>query len=109
MEYSLDLLLNCFNRFANYLEKNNSQILVKIKDEKIVFYNNYQSNNNIYQLWNCNSFIFPSLKEEIEHFFFGNETSMSVFEWFYYIDLLKPFQKPCCLEEIVIKMDLMGI
>lgn len=110
-----DLYLSCFNRFANYLEKNNSQILVKIKDEKIVFYNNYQSDDNIfddsifYQVWN--SFNFRSLKEEIEYFFFGSETLilMSVFEWLCYIDLLKPFGKPCCLEELSIKMDLMGI
>jgi hypothetical protein len=108
-----DLLFNCFYRFADYLEKNNSQILVKIKDEKIVF--NYQSDDNIfddsifYQVWS--SFNFHSLKEEIEYFFFGSKTLilMSVFEWFCYIDLLKPFGKPCCLEELVIKMDLMGI
>ena len=71
-------------------------------------YNNYQYADNIfYQLW-C-AFNFRSLKEEIEYFFFGTETSKSVFEWFYDIDLLKPFGKPCCLEELMIKMDLMGI
>ncbi len=108
MEYNYDLYLRCFNRFANYLEKNNSQILVKIKDEKIVFYNDYQCDDNIFDiLWS--SFNFRSLKEEIEYFFFGTETLMSVFEWFCYIDLLKPFGKPCCLEELTIKMDLLGI
>jgi hypothetical protein len=109
MEYNLDILLNCFNRFANYLEKNNSQILVKIEDNNILFYNNYQSDDNIfYHVWS--SFNFCSLKEEIEFFFFGTETLMSVFEWFSYIDdFLKPFGFPTCLEELSIKMDLMGI
>lgn len=69
MEYNLYLLLNCFNRFANYLEKNNSRILVKIEDNKILFCNNYQSDDNVYQLW----FLFTvgSLKTQIEYFFFG--------------------------------------
>jgi hypothetical protein len=107
MEYNLDLLLNCFKRFANYIEKNNSKLLIKIENDIILYCNNYQYNNNIYQLW-C-LFNLGSLKEEIEYFFFGTETSMSFFEWFCYIDLLKPFGKPCCLEELVIKMDLMGV
>ena len=102
-----DLYLNCFKRFANYLEKNNSKILIKIEHDTILYCNNYQYNNSIYQLW-C-LFNLRSLKSEIEYFFFGTETSMSFFEWFYYIDLLKPFGKPSCIEELAIKMDLMGI
>ena len=109
MEYNIDILLNCFNRFANYLEKNNSQILVKIEDEKILFCNNYQSADNTYQQWFL--FTVELLKTQIEYFFFGYATDNygSIFSAFKSMDLLKPFGIPTCLEELIIKMDLMGI
>jgi hypothetical protein len=110
MEHNLDLLLDCFNRFANYLETNNSQILVKIENEKILFCNNYQPDyNNIYQLWFL--FTVESLKTQIEYFFFGYGivNQCSIFLAFEGMDLLKPFGKPSCLEELMIKMDLLGI
>lgn len=111
MEYNLDILLNCFNRFANYLEKNNSQIIVKIEDNKILFCNNYHPNynNNVYQLWFL--FTVEPLKTQIEYFFFGYGivNQCSIFLVFDGMDLLKPFGKPSCLEELMIKMDLLGI
>ena len=111
MEYNLYLLLNCFNRFANYLEKNNIQILFKIEDNKILFCNNQSSDDydNIYHLW----FLFTvgSLKTQIEYFFFGCGivNQCSIFLAFEDMDLLKPFGKPSCIEELMIKMDLLGI
>jgi hypothetical protein len=104
-----DLYLSCFNRFANYLEKNNSQILIKIEDEKIVFCNNYQFDHTIYHPWFL--FTVESLKTQIEYFFFGHGivNQCSIFLTFEDMDLLKPFGKPSCPEELAIKMDLLGV
>lgn len=110
MEYNLYLLLKCFNRFANYLEKNNSTIRVKIEDNKILFCNNYHPNyTNVYHLWFL--FTVETLKTQIEYFFFGNGITdqCSIFLTFEGTDLLKPFGKPSCIEELMIKMDLLGI
>jgi hypothetical protein len=74
-----------------------------------LFYNNYQSDDNIYQLWFL--FTVKSLKTQIEYFFFGYGivNQCSIFLAFEDMYLLKPFGKPSCLEELMIKMDLLGI
>jgi hypothetical protein len=128
MEYNLDLL-NCFNRFANYLEKNNSSIRIKIENDNIMFsdrtfvFDCKHDNNNIHYVPWFLIFEKPPLETQIDYFFFGKNCEsaknsnipvlVSIFEYCnaYSIDKcqMAPFGVPSCLEELAIKMDLMGI
>lgn len=117
-----NLHLKCFNRFIDYVNKNTSLIEIKFKDNNIILmdkrYTNTISKINWYML-NDNF----TIDEMIEYFLLGYDMSnstkiLSIFEyvehWFKNCapdlsNLLNNFGKPSCLEELVIKMDLMGI
>lgn len=120
-------LLNIFNRFANYLEKNNSTIRIKIENDNIMFTDQSfvfgdQYDNTHFISWFV---IFEKLplETQINCFFFGKNCEsaknsniplmVSIFEYCnnYLIDtyLMAPFGLPRTFEELAMKMDLMGI
>jgi hypothetical protein len=113
-------LLNMFNRFANYLEKNNSSIRIKIENDNIMFID--RTFDNDYITWFVLVKKLP-LETQIEYFFFGKNSEsaknsniplmVSIFEYCNHcsIDtyLMSPFGFPRTIEELVMKMDLMGI
>jgi hypothetical protein len=117
-----NLHLKCFNRFIDYVNKNTSSIEIKFKDNNIIFIDKhyYTKFNKINWYMDNNNF---TINEMIEYFFLGYNMSdskkiLSIFEyvehWFRncapdLLNLLKHFGKPSCLEELIIKMDLMGI
>lgn len=120
-------LLNIFNRFANYLEKNNSGIRIKIENDNVMFSDRTyvfdgKHVNTHYVPWFL-IFEKPPLETQIDYFFFGKNCKsaknfnipvlVSIFEYcnVYSIDKyqMAPFGVPSCLEELMIKMDLMGI
>ena len=102
-----NLHLNCFNRFSNYLIKVNSPIRFKVENDNIMYCGREPFDNKDYKLWFVNNDLL--LETQIEYFFFGYIESMSVFNWFWNANIFKIFGKPTCLEEIILKMDLMGI
>lgn len=113
-------LLNIFNRFANYLEKNNSQIIIKIENNNIMYIDRTVDTDCI--TWLVMLEKIP-LDTQIDYFFFGKSSEFaknsniplmsSIFEYcdMYSIDtyLMIPFGFPRTFEELVIKMDLLGI
>lgn len=120
-------LLNIFNRFATYLEKNNSGIRIKIENDNVMFSDrtfvfDYKHDNIHYVPWFL-IFEKPPLETQIDYFFFGKNCEsaknsnipvlVSIFEYcnVYSIDKcqMAPFGFPSCFEELAIKMDLMGI
>jgi hypothetical protein len=122
-----DLLFNCFYRFANYLEKNNSQIRIKIENDNIMFSDRtyYFDGNHVntdYIRWLMTVEKLP-LETQLNCFFFGKNCESaknlgvtllsSIFEYcdMYSIDpcQMAPFGIPSCLEELIIKMDLLGV
>ncbi len=120
-------LLNIFNRFANYLEKNNSNIRIKIENENIMFNDQtfvfeYQNDDTHYISW----FVTVeklSLETQLNCFFFGKNCESaknlgmtwlsSIFEYcdMYSLDpcQMVPFGFPRTIEELAMKMDLLGI
>jgi hypothetical protein len=124
MKYNIDILLNCFNRFANYLEKNNSQIFIKIENDNIMFSDRtyvFDSKPD-YIRWLITVEKLP-LETQLNCFFFGKNCESaknldvtllsSIFEYCNMYSIvtcqMAPFGIPSCLEELIIKMDLMGI
>ena len=120
-------LLNVFNRFANYLEKNNSQILVKIENDNIMvsdrtYFFDGEHVNTDYIRWLMTIEKLP-LETQLNCFFFGKNYESAknlniplVSSIFEYCDMysivtcqMAPFGFPTCLEELAMKMDLMGI
>jgi hypothetical protein len=124
MEYNIDILLNCFNRFANYLEKNNSQFFIKIENDNVMFSDRtyvFDSKPD-YIRWLITVEKLP-LETQLNCFFFGKNYESAknlnmplVSSIFEYCDMysivtcqMAPFGFPSCLEELIIKMDLIGI
>lgn len=120
-------LLNIFNRFANYLEKNNSSIRIKIENDNVMFSDrtyvfDHKHDNTHYVPWFL-VFEKPPLETQIYYFFFGKNCEsaknsnipvlVSIFEYcnVYSIDKCQMalFGFPSCLEELMITMDLIGI
>ena len=120
-------LLNMFNRFANYLEKTNSKIFIKIENDNIMisdrtYFFDGKHVNTDYIRWIMTVEKLP-LETQIDYFFFGKNCEsakksniplmVSIFE---YCDMysivtcqMASFGFPSCLEELAMKMDLMGI
>jgi hypothetical protein len=120
-------LLNVFNRFATYLEKNNSGIRIKIENDNIMFSDRTyvfdgKHVNTDYIRWFMTIEKLP-LETQLNCFFFGKNYESAknlniplVSSIFEYCDMysivtcqMAPFGFPSCLEELMIKMDLMGI
>ena len=117
-----NLHLKCFNRFIGYVNKNTSLIEIKFKDNNIIFIDKqyYTKINKISWYMDGDNF---TINEMVEYFFLGYDMPnsikiLSIFEyvehWFKncapdLLNLLNNFGKPSCLEELAIKMDLMGI
>lgn len=116
-----NLHLKCFNRFINYINKNTNLVEIKFKDNNIILID--KTYTNIKEIgWYIKDDNF-TINEMIEYFFFGydNHNSikiLSIFEYIEYwvencapdlLNLLNNFGNPSCFEELVIKMDLMGI
>ena len=116
-----NLHLKCFNRFANYLSQHIDIFVVKIENDNVMFcdrrFNSIYSNVDLYDRWVVSTEKVP-LKTQIEMFFFGKNMEsiekyrdymlMSIFE-FMDLQCTNIFGNPSCFEELVIKMDLMGI
>ena len=69
-------LLNIFNRFATYLEKNNSGIRIKIENDNVMFSDrtfvfDYKHDNIHYVPWFL-IFEKPPLETQIDYFFFSH-------------------------------------
>lgn len=116
-------LLYVFNQFANYLEKNNSNIRIKIENDNIMYIDKRVDTDCI--TWFILIEKIP-LEIQINYFFFGKKCEstknlpaaikmfpLSIFEYCnrYLIDicLLGPFGFPRTIEELAMKMDLLGI
>ena len=118
-----ELAIKIFNRINCYLKNNNATITFKIENTMIYYL--YHAHMKNFIPWN-GSIIFPSLDKECEFFLLGTQekiqpeinlfrTYPSFFELHKYSrdpiikHLCNFIGNPTCLEEIVIKMDLMGI
>jgi hypothetical protein len=113
------LALNIFNRLNDYLKKNSAYDMFKIENEIIYFYS-YHFNN--WFKWYDN--IDLSLDKACEWFLLGSpepektqtiETHVSFFRLYsgsknpIVKQICNYIGKPTCLEEITLKMDLIGI
>jgi hypothetical protein len=116
------LAIKIFNRINRYLKNNNATITFKIENTKIYL---YRTQKKVFIQWNS-TIDSPSLDKECEFFLLGTQgkiqpeinlfrTYASFFELHEdsYDPIIKHLCKfignPTCLEEIAIKMDLMGI
>jgi hypothetical protein len=115
------LALKIFNRLNDYLKKNNAYIMVKIENEMIYFYSYFF---NKWVEWN--PYVDLSLDKACEWFLLGSPEKVQSkkgcvekYESFFVLcnnskdqiikQICNYFGKPTCLEEIILKMDLMGI
>jgi len=117
-----NLHLKCFNRFIDYVNKNTSLIKIEFRDNNIILIDKHYTTIINKLNWYMPNDNF-TIDEMIEYFFLGYDDPdsikiLSIFEyaeqWFRncasnLLNLLNNFGKPSCLEELVIKMDLMGI
>jgi hypothetical protein len=112
---------SCFNRIAKYLLKNNSTFLLRFHDGRI------QNKCSRTKYWLYMYFdITDGLNSELDCFFFGKDIDeslrcySSIFDYYEQLDirtkhsepqlaLIYSIGRPSCLEELAIKMDLMGI
>lgn len=114
---------NCFNRIAKYLSKNNSILRLRINDghiQNMHFVTEYGYWFNMY------FDILSGLDSELDCFFFGKDIDnrlrpySSIFDYYEQLDIRQRHSDPhlasiysigksTCLEELIIKMDLMGI
>jgi hypothetical protein len=118
-----ELAIKIFNRINCYLKNNNATIMFKIKNKMIYYL--YRAHMKNFIPWNS-TVTFPSLNKECEFFLLGSQGKIqpeinlfiiypSFFELHKYsrdpiINHLCNFiGNPTCLEEIILKMDLMGI
>ena len=113
------LALNIFNRLNDYLKKYNADVRLKIENEIIYFYSNHF---NKWFEWYDN--IDLSLDKACEWFLLGSPEPEKTDTVYTYLSFFRFYSgsknpivkqicnyigKPTCLEEIIIKMDLMGI
>ena len=111
----------CFNRIAKYLSKNNSTFRLRLHDGKI---QNKYSRSRYW--WDMYMDITDGLDSELDCFFFGKDidTSLrcysSIFDYYEKLDIRQKHSepylasiysigRPTCIEEITLKMDLIGI
>ena len=116
------LALKIFNRLNDYLKKNNAYNMLKIENEMIYFYSCHF--NKWFKWYDNYENIDLSLDKACEWFLLGSpepektdtvDTYVSFFRL--YSSSKNPIVKqicnyigtPSCLEEIIIKMDLMGV
>ena len=116
------LALKIFNRLNNYLKKHNTYTMFKIENETIYFYSYFF--NDWIEWWNSSFGL--SLDKACEWFLLGSpekvQTEIGTFEKYesFFVlhnnskdqiikQICNYIGKPTCLEEIIIKMDLMGI
>ena len=119
------LALNIFNRLNDYLKKHNADVKLKIENEIIYFYSDtFSSWINAWIEW------FPrldiSINKACEWFLLGSPGKVQTeigdfekYESFFELhnhskdpiikQICNYIGKPTCLEEIILKMDLMGI
>lgn len=116
MEYNHDLLLNCFNRFTKYLNDNNSIIIFKYEDDKVQYCikdNHHNKWDNWYNEYEPIKDI--DFKDERLNFFIGkhdtffscpfrNESKYQIVN-----KCINFLCDSVSLEELAMKMDLMGI
>ena len=112
---------SCFNRVAKYLSKNNSKFLLRFHNGRI---QNKCSRTKYW--WDMYMDITSGLNSELDCFFFGKDidTSLrcysSIFDYYENLDIRQKQSVPylasiysigrsTCIEEIIIKMDIMGI
>ena len=117
------LAIKIFNRINYYLKNNNATITFEIKNTMIYFKRTQMKDYFI--PWSS-TIIFPSLNKTCEFFLLGTQGKIQpeinlfrIYASFFELhkDSHDPIIKrlcnfigaPTCLEEIVIKMDLMGI
>jgi hypothetical protein len=115
------LALKIFNRLNDYLKKNNAYIMVKIENEMIYFYSYFF---NKWVEWN--PYVDLSLDKACEWFLLGSpekvqskNDNVKEYESFFVLfkfdkdptikQICNYIGKPICLEEITLKMDLIGI
>jgi hypothetical protein len=111
-----ELAKKLFNRLKNYLINNNAAQKLELRNNDIWIYSPGA------ECWNCWFYMSLNKKESLKLFLIGhsnrhgaNNFCVSYFdEHKYSIDpvvrnLCKCIGKPSCLEELAIKMDLMGI
>ena len=112
---------SCFKRIAKYLSKNNSAFLLRFHNGRI------QNKFDRTKYWlDMYMDITDGLNSELDCFFFGKDIDeslrcySSIFDYYekLYIGLklsdsplasIYSIGRPTCIEELVIKMDLLGI
>jgi hypothetical protein len=113
------LALKIFNRLNDYLKKHNAYVMLKIENEMIYFYSYFF--NNWVEWYPC---IDISINKACEWFLLGSpepektdtvDTHVSFFRLYsgsknpIVKQICHYIGKPTCLEEIILKMDLIGI
>jgi hypothetical protein len=117
MEYNLDLLLNCFNRFTKYLNDNNSIIIFKYEDNKVKYCIKDNHHNTWYDWYDGKNtmLIDIDLKDERLNFFIGKHDTFfscpfrNKSKYRIVNKCINFLLNPTSLEELAMKMDLMGI
>ena len=118
-----ELAKELFNRLKNYLINNNAAQKIELRDDNIWICPATSSEWYCWlSEWYCWFYMSPNKKELLKLFLIGpsnqhgaNNFCVSYFvEYRYSIDpvvrdICKCIGKPSCLEELAIKMDLMGI
>lgn len=118
MEYNNDLLLKCFNRFAKYLNDNNSGIIFKYENDKVKYaYYTDLKHNRWYDWYDGKDLtVFDiDLKDERLNFFIGKHDTFFSNPFpdepiYQFVNKCINFLlNPTSLEDIAMRMDLMGI
>ena len=112
---------SCFNRIAKYLSKNNSTFLLRFHNGRIQ--NKFDKTK---YWWDMYMDITGGLNSELDCFFFGKDIDeslrcySSIFDYYEKLDirtkhsepqlaLIYSIGRPTCIEELALKMDLIGI
>jgi hypothetical protein len=105
-----ELAKELFNRLKNYLIDNNAVQKIALRDNNIWIYSPHLLK------WYCWPYVILNKKELLKSFLIGsNSYFVSYFDEYKYStdpvvkNICKCIGKPSCLEEITLKMDLMGI
>ena len=117
MKISDKILLNSlFDRFTKYLNNNDSAIIFKYEDNKVKYYIKDNYHNTWYDVYDKRDPIKDiNLKDERLNFFIGEHDSYFLYPFYdeskYQIinNCINFFHNSTSLEELAIKMDLMGI
>jgi hypothetical protein len=111
-----ELAKKLFNRLKNYLITNNAVQRIELRDDNIWIYS-----PGLLE-WHCWFYMTLNKKESLKSFLVGPSNCHSANNFYacYFVEyqhsydpvvrnICKCIGKPSCLEELVIKMDLMGI